>query len=107
MSYVDKLVEEKLEGDESRIAELFHDDTIFSELIARGKDSDWYHFEPKTYDGEYFVKVGSGYACYEQERGSKSHSMSFGNIHEAAIHYFTRAGYIKPPQDKKWWQFWA
>ncbi len=104
MSYIDKLIEEKLDGDKSRVAELFKIDSIFDELIANGKNSDWYHFEPKTYDGEYFIKVGSGYACYEQERGSKSHSMSFNDIHQAAIHYFTNARYIKVPQSKtkKW-----
>lgn len=109
MSYIDKLIEEKLDGDESLVAELFVNDSIFDELIANGKNSDWYHFEPKTYDGEYFIKVGSGYACYEQDRGSKSHSMTFSDIHQAAIHFFTNAGYIKVPQpkNKKWWQFWA
>lgn len=108
MSYIDQLIEEKLNGDENRVVELFQDESIFDELIAKGKNSDWYHFEPKTFDGEYFVKTANSYMCYQQERGAKYGSMSFSNIQEAAIHYFTNAGYIKanPKQTKKWWQFW-
>ena len=108
MSYIDNLINEKLGGDENRVAELFYDNAVFNELVAQGKDSDWYHFEHKTFDGEYFVKTNNGYACYQQERGKMSQSMSFGNIHEAAIFYFTQAGYIKPQKKSinKWWQFW-
>jgi hypothetical protein len=109
MSYIDELIKEKLDGDESRVAEIFIDDKIFDELIAKGKNSDWYHFEPKTYDGEYLIKTGSGYSCYQQDRGAKSNSASFSNLHQAAIHYFTQAGYIKQVKrvSKKWWQFWV
>ena len=109
MSYIDELIKEKLEGDESRVAELFVDDAIFNELIGRGKDTDWYHFETKTYDGEYFVRTGSGYICYAQDRGVKSQAMRFSDVHQAAIYYFTQAGYIQSTQReaKKWWQFWA
>lgn len=108
MSYIDDLVQERLGGDESRIAELFYDDAVFPELISNGRNSDWYHFEPKTFDGEYFVRVGSGYACYQQDRGAKFNSMSFSNVHEAAVYFFTQAGYIKPAKNvkKRLWQFW-
>lgn len=108
MSRIDELIKEKLGGDEKRVAELFHDDAIFDELINYGRDCDWYHFEPKTFDGEYFVKCGNRYSCYLQDRGAKSNQMSFDSIHDAAIYYFTRAGLIPPSQvqQKKWWQFW-
>ena len=96
MSYIDELVREKLNGDENRVAELFKSESIFDELLAHAKDSDWYHFEAKTYDGEYFVKSESLYLCYKQDRGSKSQQMSFNNINDAAVYYFTNAGYIKP-----------
>jgi len=107
MSYLDELVRVKLSGDENRVTELFQDESIFDELLVHAKDSDWYHFEAKTFDGEYFIKSGSTYLCYQQERGSKSPPMSFNNINDAAIFYFTNAGYIKPKPIKKWWQFWV
>ena len=98
MSYVDKLIQDRLDGDEARVAELFYDAAVFDELIRHGKNSDWYHFEPKTFDGEYFVRSANGYACYRQDRGAKSNLASFGNIHDAAVHFFKEAGYIKPTQ---------
>ncbi|WP_417316005.1 hypothetical protein [Cycloclasticus pugetii] len=108
MSYIDKLIQERLNGDETRVAELFYDETVINELASHGNDSDWYHFEPKTFDGEYFVRAGNGYACYQQDRGAKSNSVSFSNIHDAAVYFFTEAGYIKSVQgqQKRWWQFW-
>ena len=107
MAYIDELIRERLEGDENRVAELFYDETVFRQLVEKGKNSDWYHFEPKTYDGEYFVKAGNGFACYQQDRGAKTNSMAFVNIHDAAVFFFTRAGYIKPVQNrgKTWWPF--
>ena len=108
MSYIDRLIKEQLNGNESRVAELFVDESIFPELIANGSDGDWYHFERKTFDGQYFVKTNSGFACYQQDRGAVSDSMEFNDIHQAAIHFFTKAGYIKSTKcsHKKWWAFW-
>lgn len=108
MSYIDKLIQERLSGDETKVAELFYDGAVLNELASHGTDSDWYHFEPKTFDGEYFIKTGNGYACYQQDRGAKSDSVSFGNVHDAAVYFFAKAGYIKPAkvQEKRWWQFW-
>lgn len=110
MSYLFELIDKELDGDDSWILELFRDESVFDALIAQGKDSDWYHFEPKTFDGEYFVKTGSSYACYLQERGAKSQYMTFNSLQAAAEHFFKQAGFLKSPESsngrKHWWEFW-
>ena len=57
---------------------------------ALGRDSDWYHFKPKTYDGVYLVKDGNHYLTYQQERGTRSDLYSFPDLRKAASHYFAR-----------------
>jgi len=42
---------------ETRLLELFFDREVFDALRAEGRPSDWYHFEPKTYDGQYLVET--------------------------------------------------
>jgi hypothetical protein len=108
MSYLDELIKEKLGGNERKVDELFLDDKVFNELIAKGQDDDWYHYEAKTFDGEYFVKLNGSYSCYRQERGSKSPPSTFDNIHDAAVFHFSKIGYIKSTEklNKQWWQFW-
>ena len=98
MNLLDQRIKEKLGGNENRIVELFHEESFFNELVAAGKDGDWLHYEPKTFDGWYFIKFGNGFACYEQERGGKYTSMYFQNLIEAATYFYTKAGYIKPPK---------
>ena len=70
MSYIDRLIKEQLNGDESRVAELFVDESIFPKLIENGNNGDWYHFERKTFYGQYFVKTSSGFSCYQQDRSA-------------------------------------
>ncbi len=55
MNLLDQRIKEKLGGNENRIVELFHNEVFFNELVATGRDGDWLHYEPKTFDGWYFV----------------------------------------------------
>lgn len=86
--YIEHLIAERLGGDRRRIGELFEDEALFRELQAGAKDSDWFHFEPKTYDGQYFVQTYSGYAVYEQDRGAQSNRYVFEKLADAATHFF-------------------
>jgi hypothetical protein len=88
IEYLEQLVRERLEGDRSRIGELFADESVFQQLQAMARTSDWYHFEPKTYDGQYLVRSFAGYEVYEQERGTKSNSRTFSTLSEAVIEFF-------------------
>ena len=86
--YINKLVNEQLGGDKSRLPELFEDESVFMNLQNMATDSDWYHFEPKSYDGCYLVRGFPGFQVYEQERGAMSNLRVFGHLSEAAGYFF-------------------
>jgi hypothetical protein len=86
--YINKLVNEQLGGDKSRLPELFEDESVFMNLQKMAVDSDWYHFELKSYDGCYLVRCFPGFQVYEQERGVKSNQRVFSHLSEAAAHFF-------------------
>lgn len=87
--YLNKLVSEQLSGDSSRLPELFEDESVFLNLQKQALDSDWYHFEPKSYDGCYLVRSFPGFHVYQQERGAMSNLRVFGHLSEAAAHFFS------------------
>ncbi len=92
--YLDFLVDKNLGGDKSRVVELFQDDSVFEELNKNSSSYDWFHFEPKTLDGDYFIKAKNGYRCFMQERGQLVSCVEkFPNIEDAAKHFFETAGY--------------
>jgi hypothetical protein len=76
-------------GDPLRISKLFETNEVFLQLRAAGQDSDWYHFEPKTYDGCYLVQDGSHFLVYQQDRGSKIDLYSFSTLRAAAERFFS------------------
>jgi len=88
IEYLEQLIRGRLEGQRQRVGELFADESVFLQLQAMAKSSDWYHFEPKTYDGQYLVRRGSGYEVYEQDRGVKSNLRKFSTLAEAAVELF-------------------
>jgi hypothetical protein len=92
--YLDIIIDERLGGDKSRVVELFQDEGILIELNSNSKSGDWFHFEPKTYDGIYLIKVGGGFATYYQERGRTLTDKWFKELIDAATYCFKNEGYI-------------
>lgn len=113
MSYIFELIDKKLDGDFTRVKELFRDESKMDELIANAEKSVWYHFEPNTYDGIYFIKNGPWYTFYFQERGKMSEYSNFDSFNEGVQHFLTKTKLaeaeikLKEKQPKKWWKFWA
>ena len=84
------LVGDRRGGDPLRVSKLFETDSVFLQLRAAGRASDWYHFEPRTQDGCYLVRDGRRYLVYQQERGSKLDLYSFPTLQAAAEHFFAQ-----------------
>ena len=85
---LDGFVVARLGGDEARLLELFATREVFDALRAEGQPSDWYRFEPKTYDGQYLVETPDGFEVYEQDRGSRTAVQRFDTLREAANAFF-------------------
>ncbi len=83
-----ELIEQRLGGDKHRLLELFESREVFDLLRAAGEPGDWYHFEPKTFDGEYLVETPDGFQVYSQERGAKAAIQNFTSLHDAAKAFF-------------------
>ncbi|HEY4083021.1 MAG TPA: hypothetical protein VGM81_20240 [Burkholderiaceae bacterium] len=81
---LDNAVNDRLGGDESRLLELFVTRDMFDQLKAAARPSDWYHFEPKTYDGQYLVETPEGFEVYDQDRGLRTNARQFGSLRAAA-----------------------
>jgi hypothetical protein len=81
-------VEERLGGDKSRLLELFEGREVFDLLRGAGQRADWYHFEPRTFDGDYLVETPDGYQVFWQERGSKTAVRNFTSLRDAAKAFF-------------------
>lgn len=88
ISTLDRFVVARLGGDETRLLELFATREVFDALRAEGRPSDWYHFEPKTYDGQYLVETPYGFEVYEQDRGSRIGVRRFDTLRDAAQAFF-------------------
>ena len=88
ISTLDRFVVARLGGDETRLLELFATREVFDALRAEGRPSDWYHFEPKTYDGQYLVETPEGFEVYEQDRGSRIGVRCFDTLRDAAQAFF-------------------
>lgn len=84
MERLDTLVQERLGGDKARLLELFETREVFEILKAGSQASDWYHFEPKTFDGQYLVETQNGFQTYQQDRGLKERVRDFASLQEAA-----------------------
>lgn len=84
MQRLEALVQERLGGDNARLLELFDTRDVFEMLRAGAPDSDWYHFEPKTFDGRYLIETESGFRTYQQDRGAKEGIRDFASLREAA-----------------------
>lgn len=83
-NYVKAAIESHLDGDASRFDELW--DLVpgfIGELRRFNGDSEWLHWSPKTFDGWYCVKTGSGYDVYFQERGVIESRRSFPSDRQA------------------------
>lgn len=85
---LDALVHKRVGGNKSRLLELFDTREAFELLKAGSQDSDWYHFEPKTFDGQYLVETPDGFQTYQQDRGRKENVRSFATLREAALSLF-------------------
>ena len=86
---LDALVHERLGGDTSRLLELFEDREVFDLLKAADRSADWYHFVPRTLDGEYLVETTDGsFQIYWQERGAKTAVNNFLSLRDAAQAFF-------------------
>ena len=85
---LDRFVVARLGGDETRLLELFVTREVFDALRAEGRPSDWYHFEPKTYDGQYLVESPDGFEIYDQDRGSRTAVRRFDSLRDAAQAFF-------------------
>ncbi|WP_311223674.1 MULTISPECIES: hypothetical protein [unclassified Acidovorax] len=88
LARLDALVDERLGGDKSRLLELFESREVFDLLRAAGQPGDWYHFEPKTFDGDYLVETPEGFQVFWQERGSKVAVRNFTSLRDAAREFF-------------------
>lgn len=89
LARLDALIEERLGGDSSRFLELFENREVFDLLRTSGLPGDWYHFEPKTFDGDYLVEASDGFHVYWQERGMKTAERQFDSLKEAAKALFS------------------
>ena len=85
---LDRFIVARLGGDETRLLELFATREVFDALRAAGRPSDWCHFEPKTYDGQYLVETPDGFEVYEQDRGSRTAVRRFDALRDAAQAFF-------------------
>ncbi|MBB5203360.1 hypothetical protein HNQ51_000653 [Inhella inkyongensis] len=85
---LDEFVASRLGGDASRLLELFETREVFDALRAGAHPSDWYHFEPNTYDGRYLIETPDGYETYQQDRGSKTLVERFASLSAAAAAVF-------------------
>jgi len=94
LDYLAQEVDHKLSGDSSRVGELFDNDSVFERLKSLGKNSDWYHYEPKTFDGWYLVQSNGNYLSYYQERGGKYHQKRFETLKEAAEYFYAYSRYF-------------
>ncbi len=72
----------------ARLSELFEDSEVFDLLKAEQQPADWYHFEPRTFDGEYLIETPSGFQVYQQDRGVQFSVRDFGTLQEAACALF-------------------
>lgn len=82
--YFTKVVSDKLGGDASRFDELWALIPDFGEkLRSFNADGSWLHWTPKTFDGWYCVRTGSGFDVYYQERGRKEATTHFSDEMEA------------------------
>lgn len=93
--YIDKLIDQKLNGEKHRVVELFDSDSIFDELNENSEHNDWLHFELKTYDGDYLVKEGESYLVYLQERGRILAFEKHDCLKDAAQSFFRGTGHIE------------
>lgn len=82
------LVDERLDGDPSRLLELFETPEVFRQLRAEQTDADWYHFSPKTFDGQYLIETDGSFVVYQQERGVRFDVSTFHSLAEAAAATF-------------------
>lgn len=89
MTAIDSFIKERLSGDWGRLAELFETREVYDVLRARATPGDWYHFEPKTFDGQYLVETAEGWQTYQQDRGTRSAVRDFKSLREAASHLFS------------------
>ena len=78
------LVDQRLGGDRSRLLELFDTREVFELLREDSSASDWFHFEPRTFDGEYLVEEAGGFVVYQQDRGARSNERRFASLRDAA-----------------------
>jgi hypothetical protein len=85
---LDRFIVARLGGDETRLLELFATREVFDALRAEGQPSDWYHFEPKTFDGQYLVETPDGFEVYAQDRGSRTGVRRFETLLDAAQAFF-------------------
>lgn len=85
---LDLLVRERLAGDKGRLLELFESREVFDLLKASGDPADWFHFEPKTFDGQYLVATSEGFQVYQQDRGARTEVQNFRSLRDAAVAIF-------------------
>ena len=83
-----RLVDLRLGGDRTRLLELFDTREVFDLLRAASSPSDWFHFEPRTFDGQYLVEEADGFVTYLQDRGVRSNERRFASLREAASTVF-------------------
>lgn len=83
LARLDALVEKRLGGDKSRLLELFESREVFDLLRVASQRDDFYHFEPKTFDGDYLVETPDGFQVYWQERGIKAAVRNFTSLHKS------------------------
>jgi hypothetical protein len=93
--YLKQQIAEKLGGDERRVVELFENESIYDVLVACARDSDWYHYQKRTFDGWYLVRGTEGFEVYYQERGAVMEHATFTNLREAATYFFGANGYLR------------
>lgn len=93
--YLNSIVADRLNGDERRIGELFLDRSVFDHLVQIGRDSDWYHYSAKTFDGWYLIEQSQGFAAYFQERGSVTEQRVFASLQRAAEYFYFASGYVQ------------
>lgn len=94
--YLQSAVTEHLDGDASRVEELWERVPGFGQKVRElTRDISDVQWRSRTLDGWYCVNTGSGYEVYTQERGIRSGVHAFASEAEATTYFLRSLGYLR------------
>jgi hypothetical protein len=95
-AYLQSAIAEHLDGDVSRVEELWQRVPGFAQMIRDlTRDIGDVHWRSRPVDGWYCVGTGSGYDVYHQERGIVSGRRTFSSEPAATTYFLRTLGYLR------------